>query len=495
MKPIQTLITGALLTITSLAAIAQDDSTAVTKKNIQLNAFNGIVVGGNFNVVLTEASTPKVMVETKNNNQQNIVLTVIDNNLVVSSNGKKNAKTTIYIDAPTIKNITLTGSAELKTSNKLLEEQLNLTLSGASEANMEVAITNLESKISGAAELKLNGTVINHTTTISGAGELKALKLASNNTTAKMSGAGHAQVEAKEELNAKITGASSISFKEEPKIKNIDVSGAGSVTQKEEDTEIAKAEMNANGDSDTTRFSFKDKRIIIIDGNDPNKKDETKKAKKKSQTWSHWSGVELGFNTMVDYKNSTDLGSEYNYLQSPGKSYHVALNFWEKGFNIYKNNVKVVTGLGLEFENYSIKNNVILNVNGPLPIYTLIPTLLQLPSMPKNKIRANYLTVPLMLDFNTSHKEKKNWHISTGIIAAWKYSSYGKQTVVINNHNVTTKTKADYDMNNFKFSATLRAGYRGINLFANYGLNTLFNKSNNPDFYPVTVGITAWPFK
>ena len=98
-------------------------------------------------------------------------------------------------------------------------------------------------------------------------------------------------------------------------------------------------------------------------------------------------------------------------------------------------------------------------------------------------------------NINTSTKKKNNWHITTGVIGAYWYGSFAKQIYNYNGNDIKTKVKDDFNLNDFKFSATVRAGYRGINVFANYGLNTLFNKKNNPDLYPITVGITLIPFR
>jgi hypothetical protein len=494
MKTLHTLLTAASLAIYTTGALAQTDST--TKKEIETGAFTGIIAGGTFNIVLNEALTTKVQVETTSANQDNISAKVnSENALVISSNGKANAKTTLRIYAPTINYIKLSGSADLSTNGDLIENELRIVMSGAAEANLAIVANDLETEVSGAAELKIKGVTNNHTSQISGAGELKAINLLTTNTTAKMSGAGHAQVNAKNELNAKISGASSISFKEEPAIKNIDVSGAGSVTKKEEDTEIAKAEMNANGGSDTTRFNFKNKKIMIIEGNDSA---ASKTKKPKNNTWHHWSGVEFGFNGLLNSANKTNLGEPYNYLQNPGKSYHVAVNFYEKGFNLYKHKINLVTGLGLEFANYSIKNNITLATTGGLPAQVFqtsgIAPMIIIDDMPKNKLRANYLTIPLMLDLNTSKKEKNNWHLSAGVIGAWRYGSFTKQIINTNGSDIKTKIKDDYSLNDFKVSATLRAGYRGLNVFANYGLTPLFTKNNNPDLYPVTVGVSLGIF-
>jgi hypothetical protein len=52
------------------------------------------------------------------------------------------------------------------------------------------------------------------------------------------------------------------------------------------------------------------------------------------------------------------------------------------------------------------------------------------------------------------------------------------------------KNYDDYYMNPFKWDATARIGWRFINLFATYSVNTLFKKDKGPELYPWTLGIT-----
>jgi hypothetical protein len=154
MKTLHTLLTAASLAIYTTGALGQTDST--TKKEIETGAFTGIIAGGTFNIVLNEALTTKVQVETTSANQDNISAKVNNENaLVISSNGKANAKTTLRIYAPTINYIKLSGSADLSTNGDLIENELRIVMSGAAEANLAIVANDLETEVSGAAELKI----------------------------------------------------------------------------------------------------------------------------------------------------------------------------------------------------------------------------------------------------------------------------------------------------------------------------------------------------
>ena len=475
---------------------SQVDSTkkALTKKEISVSNFTSIEAGGTFNLIISEGNTALVTIETCPENQENIKAEVNNEKLILTMGSKKfkGCNTKVFISAPVIQHIQLGGSADAKSEGELNEEKLTINMSGASEANFQINVKQLETELSGAAELRLKGVAENHTTQMSGAGELKAIDLTTQNTTAKLSGAADARVNAKNQLNAKISGAASISYKDEPAVKNIDVSGAGSASQKDIQEEIViKSDTDVNGNSDTTRFKFKDKKIIIIDSDEDKKDKKSKRENKNKNRWHHWSGLELGINGILNAENTNSLGANYKFLeQNYGSSFNFNINFLEKDFNVYEEKINIVTGLGLEFANYSLANKVTLipDTNRILAYTTNL-------KYEKNKLRANYLNVPLLIDFNSSNNSKKNWHFTTGIIAGWRYGAFTKQIYTSGGNKIKTKIKDDYTLNDFKFSATVRIGYRNINVWANYGLNTLFNRSNNPDFYPVAAGITFLPFK
>lgn len=456
-----------------------------------LKDFNGIEAGGVYDIKFTPSEKNfEVWIEYKGEKREAVKAEVKNGILILSTTSECNKCAPIAnISAPTLNSLKLHGSADFKSSKPIVGDKLEIKMSGAADADMEVKVKELYSDISGAAELKIKGEAETHTTDISGAGELKAINLHTQKTNAQVSGAGDARVNAVQDLNAKISGAGGISYKDEPANKNIDVSGAGTATKKEgSTTTIERPETDVNGNNDTTRFRFKDKKIIIIDEEDDEK---SSKKESKPDTWHHWAGIDLGINGMINSANTTSLGAGYSFLeQNYGRSFNFKFNFWEKDFNLYEEKINIVTGLGIECANYSLKNKVIL-----VPDANTISAMNTGIKYEKNKLRANYINVPLLLDFNTSNNQKKNWHFTTGVIAGYRYSSFTKQIYNIAGNDIKTKVKDDYNMNDFKFSAVLGIGYRNINLWANYGLNTLFTKSGNPDFYPVAVGITLVPFK
>ena len=63
-----------------------------------------------------------------------------------------------------------------------------------------------------------------------------------------------------------------------------------------------------------------------------------------------------------------------------------------------------------------------------------------------------------------------------------------------NNTKDQYKTRDQYNLNPFRYSAMLRCGVGKLDIYATYTLSELFKKNQGPQLYPFTVGITLAGF-
>ena len=94
-----------------------------------------------------------------------------------------------------------------------------------------LAADQLKSTLSGAGNITANGKVADQEIQISGVGSYKGADLQSDNLTIRISGAGSADVWAKETLVARISGVGSVNYFGDPHIEK-EISGAGSINKK-----------------------------------------------------------------------------------------------------------------------------------------------------------------------------------------------------------------------------------------------------------------------
>lgn len=200
---------------------------------------------------------------------------------------------------------------------------------------------------------------------------------------------------------------------------------------------------------------------------------------------SHWSGIRMGVNGYL-HDNGLNLPNTHEFLDLDyARSISVDLNLIEKDFNLYKQYVELVTGLGLHFANYTFKSKyeTIQNTD-PLSV-TVDSTKL----FDKNRLKATYLTAPLMLGFSTHTKQSKAIRFAAGAQVSWRIGSKLKQTYESAGETHKPKIRSDFDLNPFLFHAIATVGYGPVNIFATYGLNTLFEDNKTLALTPFDVGL------
>lgn len=210
---------------------------------------------------------------------------------------------------------------------------------------------------------------------------------------------------------------------------------------------------------------------VIIDGEsteaDSNDNDD------KEDNVSHWAGIRIGVNGYLN-NNALPLEAGDQYLELDyGRSLSWDLNLLEKDFKLYKQHIELVTGLGFHFANYSFNSEYATLINTTPFSYSVDSTRL----LTKNKLKATYITAPLMLGFSTHKDENKAFRFAFGGQASYRLGSKLKQQYSDGGNTQTLKYKDDYDLNPFLLHAIASVGYGPMSLFASYGLNPLFKSS------------------
>jgi hypothetical protein len=412
--------------------------------------------------------------------------------------------------------LNVNGAASVKGENKLTTDHLSIETSGASKADLNIETPKLTTEVSGAADLKLSGSATVHTSEISGAGQLKALDLLTSKSTLDISGAGEGRITAKDEINAEVSGAGKLTYYDEPTVKHINKSGSydiklqglenlkdlGELKSPEEPEELDESKnigVETSPDGDTVRVKVGKNKIIVIDGdstqiqlgNNELTVDDEGNVKfhrdRKNKFNGHWSGFDLGVNGYLSKDNDFNMPAGYDYLDlKMEKSINIKLNFLEQNFTLIRRHLGLVTGLGLEYNNYRFANNVVLSEKDSLGLIGIKDTDPGR-NYSKSKLVIDYLNVPLMLEYQTNKFSKSNsFHISAGMLFGLKIGSHSK--VVFDSDK--QKERSFASINPFKYDATVRIGWGVINLYADYSLGTMFKKDKGPELYPFAVGIT-----
>ncbi len=251
---------------------------------------------------------------------------------------------------------------------------------------------------------------------------------------------------------------------------------------------------------DTTKLQLGSKGLSIVEGNDgysinviemngkKKMNDEpTEKNKKKKKFKPHYAGFEIGLNNFLDPGYSLHTGDFMDL--NTAKSWNYNLNFLEYGIGLGTSYAGLVTGMGFEWSNYIFDGNNSIEkeiggniISRPEPYNGII----------KSKLSMTYLTVPLLLEFQIPAGNKRI-HVSGGITGGVKLASKTKIKYQDGGRQKEVR-KDDFSLSPFRYGATVRIGYRAINLFANYYFSPLFGETAEPELYPFSVGLNLISF-
>ncbi len=242
--------------------------------------------------------------------------------------------------------------------------------------------------------------------------------------------------------------------------------------------------------NDTTKITWGKKKILII-GNDSWEDEDDDEPKTPAQRYNHFAGLDIGVNGFVSPNNSLDLQKEAQFLDlNYGKSIVVGLNVWEQYIPIAKEKFGIVTGLGIEYANYDLDNDIDIfhDKDTTFGFENLNK------SINKNKFKTTYLNLPLMLETNIGKDAQHSFHLAAGALIGYRLGSKTKQKYSENGEGYKVKNRGDYNLNPWRLSATARVGYGDFTFFASYSLTELFEDNKGPEVYPFTIGISLITF-
>lgn len=248
---------------------------------------------------------------------------------------------------------------------------------------------------------------------------------------------------------------------------------------------------------DTTKIILGTTKVLIVGAQDVNKtasdSAETLSPSELKESLTFWTGIDLGVNTLFNAggTNTAPEGAEWLDLDE-SRSLSWSVNFYQEKIKLIGNHVGVLTGAGLTYNSYGIKTNARVLSNSDSTYANVVPDSLY--RFSKNKLRATYLRVPLMIEFNTSNDPDRTVHLAVGAIGGLRIGSITKQHYEIDGQNYRDRVKSDFNLSPFTLDAAVRLGYKDFTLWANYGLTPLFEKDKGPEVYALSVGVTILPF-
>ncbi len=218
-------------------------------------------------------------------------------------------------------------------------------------------------------------------------------------------------------------------------------------------------------------------------------------SRSKRRFYGHWKGLELGFNTFINPDYSMYAPKYDGFMElDQVRSIAVNLNFWEWsiGLQSKRNTIGLVTGLGVEWNNYRFDNKFTIKTDDKDIIQPI--EFENNWRVKKSKLASLYLNMPLLMEFHIPSGRYSRGHIAIGAVAGLRLLSYTKTKYKTEDDSRRSTDNDRFSLNNIRYSAMIRIGYGGFNCYATYGISKLFEKDKGPDLTPFTIGVTLINF-
>lgn len=204
-----------------------------------LDSFSEIQLTGSFEIGLKKGAKGQLIIVTDSNLLEFIDSEVINDVLIIENSKNINSEdgVKIYITYQSLDKIKSVGASMIKTENAIVSDRFQLEMPGAGIIDLEVEVTDLEVRLAGAGMIKLKGTATNQSVSLNGVGSLEAFELESKSCKVTVSGMGGAEINVKENLDARVNGIGSIKYKGSPGLVEDKISGVGTITPVDEGRE------------------------------------------------------------------------------------------------------------------------------------------------------------------------------------------------------------------------------------------------------------------
>lgn len=213
----------------------------------------------------------------------------------------------------------------------------------------------------------------------------------------------------------------------------------------------------------------------------------SRRQRKNSNLQTNWWIVDLGFANYDDKTNYLDAQTSAFAPQMnkddlklrTGKSVNVNIWPFMQRLNLVKRVINLKYGIGVELNNYHFDDNTVQFLQDP----TMVVKNAAWKDVKKNKLAADYLTVPLLLNINFTPGRSRGFGFSGGISGGYLYSARQK----IKMGGDKDKSHDDFDLRKWKVSYLGELSLGPVRLYGSYANRSMFEKGL--DLTPYNFGL------
>lgn len=226
------LMTALSLSISSCDVLQQTvDPKNATQESFNVKNFDGLEIGNAFEITVKKGNDYKVKASGDSRDIDDLVVKERNGTLEVYYRNNwrlRRYKMNIEIEMPTLKEVDFSGAVEASIKGFDNLSDLEIDLSGASNATFYTSAKTFDIDLSGASTLELNGKTDKIYAELSGASTLNAFSTNANDASLNLSGASNGRVNVSQQLKVKASGASKVRYRGDAKVES-DLSGSSKV--------------------------------------------------------------------------------------------------------------------------------------------------------------------------------------------------------------------------------------------------------------------------
>ncbi len=203
--------------------------------------------------------------------------------------------------------------------------------------------------------------------------------------------------------------------------------------------------------------------------------------------------LDIGLNNLLNANNELQMPSDYKELKiNSSRSVNFHWGIIQQGVRLGSSGkMRLVYGLGVEYNNYHFANDIKLLENKDQLTYELVDDI----NYNKNKVVTQYATIPLMLNYKSDpEKEGRSFNVAAGIQLGYLFRSHQKQVWEENGDKKKSKIRSDYNFEDYRYGYVVQFGYGNFNLYGKYYPEPAFRKNEGPEMNTVAMGIVLLPF-
>ncbi|HEX2605855.1 MAG TPA: head GIN domain-containing protein [Flavisolibacter sp.] len=204
-----------------------------------ISSFHALQVSNSFDVIISQGNEESIAVSASNKEDLAYIKTEVDNGVLKiwfdqkNKMWPKNRKLKAYVSVKSLDAIRAGGASDINIEGGLTAANLKIDFSGASDLEGQINVSgNLDIELSGASDITINGSANTVKIDLSGASDVKAYDFKTSICSVEASGASSVHISVDKELSARLSGASSVSYKGDGLIRDIKTSGASSISRK-----------------------------------------------------------------------------------------------------------------------------------------------------------------------------------------------------------------------------------------------------------------------